>query len=445
MKILKQIRLQIHRTVLLIFSLLITSLIISCGEDNEVAESFSAAVSVDPLSESVSEDAGSITIDFTLSRENTSGELVTIPLSVRGNATPGMDFESIDSNLRISAGSSSGELTIIIIDDQTEESDERIIIEIDTDLLPENLTVSGGNSVTITISDNDGQIADCPNDNSIDQDNHQCDETPHVSNMYSETINGNTRTITTNGIPTHDFRNQIPNIVSQLSSETQVYTITIDPEIAGQTTSITRNGNPDWKFGVALNGVPIDPAPAQPFIFENPNTGEFNFDWVFEPNWNMDAVGLDCAIAHVQPTGIYHYHGNMAIYADQLFNGIGTGNSVPAAPVQIGWAADGFPILYKYGPDANGDISELQSSYRIKSGNRPGDGISEPCGEYNGKYTNDFEFLSGMGDLDECNGIARSVTLGNETFDYFYVITDDFPVISRCISGTPSGSFKLGG
>ena len=106
--------------------------------------------------------------------------------------------------------------------------------------------------------------------------------------------------------------------------------------------------------------------------------------------------------------------------------------------------ADGFPIVYKYGPDANGTFKKLTSSYVLKTGERPGDGIEEPCGEYNGKYTNDYEYSQGTGDLDECNGIAQSITIGNETFNYFYVVTDEFPVISRCISGTPGQDFRKG-
>ncbi|MEQ9229822.1 MAG: YHYH protein, partial [Cyclobacteriaceae bacterium] len=218
------------------------------------------------------------------------------------------------------------------------------------------------------------------------------------------------------------------------------------PTTAGSSTSILNPTTlqPKYKFGVALNGVPIDPAPAQPFIFED-GDGEFVWEWVFEPNNNMEAVGLDCAVAHVQPDGAYHYHGDMAPLAEQYQSGVSTGTA-PTSAVQIGWAADGFPIVYRYGPTANGSgVELLESGYQLKSGNRPGDGVNEPCGEYNGKYTNDYEWVSGVGDLDECNGISRNITIGEQTFNYFYVITEDFPIISRCFSGTPNASFQIGG
>ena len=172
----------------------------------------------------------------------------------------------------------------------------------------------------------------------------------------------------------------------------------------------------------------------------------------FEPNNNRTAVGLDCNTAHLQPTdnnskGLIHYHGDMVVYANSLLAGLGDGTTEPTASVQIGWASDGFPIVYKYGPNAAGtDVELLESSYQLKTGERPGDGMTEPCGDYNGKYTNDYEFVSGSGDLDECNGIERSITLNtpagvSETFSYFYVITDEFPVIGRCLSGTPDEDF----
>jgi hypothetical protein len=134
--------------------------------------------------------------------------------------------------------------------------------------------------------------------------------------------------------------------------------------------------------------------------------------------------------------------------ADILLDGLGSGSNVPAEPVLLGWAADGFPIVYKYGPDNNGGLVQLSSSYQLKIGERPGDGITEPCGPYNGRYTNDYEYVETAGDLDECNGISQSITVttsqGAETFDYFYVITTEFPVIPRCFSGTPNSTFRLG-
>jgi hypothetical protein len=47
--------------------------------------------------------------------------------------------------------------------------------------------------------------------------------------------------------------------------------------------------------------------------------------------------GTDTSNAHVQPNGMYHYHG----IPEGLVTKLGNGNK---AMTLIGWAADGFPI-----------------------------------------------------------------------------------------------------
>jgi len=320
------------------------------------------------------------------------------------------------------------------------------------------ITEVGEGSTTITVTANDGNggtaedqflveigTSQCANDNSIDTESRvTCNLSQTVATQFSTSIANGKRTITTNQSPNHDYSENNPT-ANGISTETQTYNVDATPSLAGQKTSILSNENrPFIAFGVALNGVPYDPGPAEPFIFENTKTGEYNWDWVFEPNYNLGTVALDCATAHVQPDGTYHYHGDPIAYAETFLEGITDGSATPSEPVQVGWAADGFPILYLYGPDASNAFGKLESSYRIRSGNRSGDGESEPCGEYNGKYTKDFEYVAGLGDLDECNGMNQSVTVGNETFNYFYVITDSFPFIPRCFSGTPDNSFRKG-
>ncbi|MCR9251164.1 MAG: YHYH protein [bacterium] len=410
------------------------------GDDNNSTE---YEITIEGMSTSNESDMGA-GFRIVIAPSNSTGSDITVSYELSGTATAGMDYQNPSGTATLSNGASEVEVAIPFIDDSSDEGDETIIITLVSTGLPTDVMLGSSNILTITISDDDSGSGTCANDNSINQDNHECDLSPTVANTYSESVSGDTRTVQSNGIPEHDYRIQIPDQVNELNSMNRTWEMDATPNLGSSTTDITNDGQPVWRFGVAKNGVPIDPAPAQPFIFENTMTGEYNFDWVFEPNWNMEAVGLDCAVAHVQPDGTYHYHGDMAIFADQLLSGLGSGTTTPSEPVQIGWAADGFPILYKYGPGSNGTITELMPSYQLKSGERPGDGVSEPCGEYTGKYTNDFEYVSGLGDLDECNGIERSITIGGDTFSYFYVITSDFPIISRCISGPPNQSFRLG-
>jgi hypothetical protein len=109
----------------------------------------------------------------------------------------------------------------------------------------------------------------------------------------------------------------------------------------------------------------------------------------------------------------------------------------------LGYAADGFPI---YGPECPADPTDLdsptrrlRSSYRLRSGKRK-DG---PKGRFDGMFVEDFEYVPGHGDLDECNGrIGPSPQFPDGT--YYYVLTDEFPFIPRLWRGKPDPSFRHG-
>lgn len=297
---------------------------------------------------------------------------------------------------------------------------------------------------TILSSASETEI-DCITSNKISTIGVECPYPAPNYGMYEETIVDDIRNINTNTIPNHiygDFRERFGPV-------TRTFSLMYSPTIAQNVTSIlSPNNRPQYFFGIALNSVLFAPAPATPFIFENQNTGEYNWDWVFEATLNKgpenNQVKLDCANAHSGDQG-YHYHGNMFAFAEVLQTGLSTGVA-PQEPIQVGWAADGFPVIYLYGPDTNGNLVKLTSSYQLRSGNRPGDGITAPCGPYNGKYYNDFEYITNLGDLDACNGIQRNISLntpsGIQEFPYFYMITETFPQIGRCFVGTPDASFR---
>ncbi len=302
------------------------------------------------------------------------------------------------------------------------------------------------NGSEVEIDDCDTSSTDCPEVDILSDENIGCCDSPDEPSVYYEYEENNLRHIYSNGFPNHDYCYNPANPPSQ---SYHYFRIDKEPQLTNETTSIVReNGRPARHFGVALNGVFLSPAPGPPFIYTNKNTGEFNWDWVFEPTNNQgdgaEQVQLDCATAHTNASG-YHYHGEMFQYLETDNPGITTATSF-SETYQIGWASDGFPIVYKFGPDANGQIRELLPSYRLKSGERPGDGIVAPCGPYTGKYSVDYEYLEGLGDLDECNGIESQITLetalGLETFNYFYVVTSSFPQIGRCLKGNTSQDFE---
>ena len=99
----------------------------------------------------------------------------------------------------------------------------------------------------------------------------------------------------------------------------------------------------------------------------------------------------------------------------------------------IGFAADGYPIFGSFFDDGAG-IREAQSSYQLRSGGRPS-GPGDPGGMYDGTYRDDYEFVSGSGDLDACNGMVRNGVYG-------YYVTQRFPYVLGCFTGTPDSSFN---
>lgn len=228
---------------------------------------------------------------------------------------------------------------------------------------------------------------------------------------------GGYRYIYANGIPDH-ATGTFPNSgnPNTISPQRHIFRMTLTPQLTGRATPARPT------FGVALNGVPFEPGTAE--YWHNDRTSGWNYD-ALSGRINL---GLDANNAHVQPTGSYHYHGlPTALVSAQTMT-------------LVGYAADGFPIYGHYGyadaNDASSGLVAMYSSYRLKSGQRP----SGPLGRYDGTFVQDFEYVAGLGDLDECNG-RFGVTPDYPAGIYHYYITEQFPFVSRCVQGTPDESF----
>lgn len=229
------------------------------------------------------------------------------------------------------------------------------------------------------------------------------------------------RVFRANGLPDHT-PGQFPNRGNPNSISAQSYTFRV--MLNPKTNAAPREGRGAW-FGVALNGVPFEPG-----------TGEF---WNGQREWNYEAksgfinLGLDQNNAHVQPTGAYHYHG-LPIGLMQKIGGDGK------KMLLVGYAADGFPIYTSYGhsiaTNAASVLKTMRSSWQIKRGERSGG----PGGKPDGKFTADYEYVAGSGDLDECNG-RFGVTPEYPQGIYHYYITEQFPQLARQWRGTPDASF----
>ncbi len=286
----------------------------------------------------------------------------------------------------------------------------------------------------------------CTSDQSLDDSRGVCTETLSWQNAFSESQQGNFRVINVNSIPVHKVGkfgqgtgSLNPNAISEQSES---YSISINPSEASQFTPLLLTTGstvgPQYSFGILLNGVELDPVAAEPFPHTSRTDPNVNWEWNLEAlNVNL---GLDCNNAHVQPNGKYHYHGKPTRFLTRL----GISDSKMNL---IGYAADGFPIYYKYAfdnaTDSTSAVETMKSSYQLKQGNRSGDGLTAPCGAFDGIYSNDYEFVDGLGDLDEANG-RSGVTPEFPNGTYYYVLTDEFPSIPRMFRGSPSIDFKIG-
>ena len=271
------------------------------------------------------------------------------------------------------------------------------------------------------------------------------DESVKALSKYSWSSDDFSRILNGNSIPNHEvgtFPNpDNPNAIREQSVSKR---FTLCP------TLISESGlevvGPAIAIAYALNSVNFDPATAG----RCNDAGECSLAQG-QGNWNIEALGHDTFNfgedmnhAHVQPTGEYHYHGMPELLI--AFLGDRQGMTL------VGWAADGFPVYARYGfSDANNASSStksLQPSYRLKAepdANRPNllttliGGPGQETSNPNipipmGAFTQDYEYVEGLGDLDQCNG-RFGVTPEFPDGIYYYVVTDDFPFFSRCLKG----------
>ena len=244
---------------------------------------------------------------------------------------------------------------------------------------------------------------------------------------------GDYRVLTSNGIPNHEtgtFPNRHnPN---RISAQKITFTVALKP--------VAREGvgTPVRISGYALNGVKFEPGTAGRCPTEVSNSDQCDLGRGSGP-WEIEALGQksfnfgdDMNHAHVQPTGEYHYHG---VPSALLSAGAKSGKKM----MLIGWASDGFPIYALYGrSDPKSGSSQLRlmkTSYQLKA--KPASGRPSVDLIPMGAFTQDYEFINGSGDLDECNG-RFGIAPGFPGGIYHYYATDHFPYVQRCVKGTPS-------
>lgn len=220
------------------------------------------------------------------------------------------------------------------------------------------------------------------------------------------------RQIKTNALPNHET-GKFPSKGNPNTIRAQKlnYSFPLNPKFSGK---------PKWarEPGIAINGVKFEPETAERFVCE---TGEV---YKIEAFQNLINLGLDFNNAHVQPTGAYHYHG----VPTELIKILDKGQDL----IHIGFAKDGFPIYYS-------KKGKYKPSFQLSTKNRTGDACEYKNPKHgmekelqntrpDGTFVSDWEYIHGLGELDECNGMEVNGS-------YAYFITEEYPYMSRCLKG----------
>ena len=228
----------------------------------------------------------------------------------------------------------------------------------------------------------------------------------YAKNIVSITYNGQEKCINSNGVPSHKIGNfPTKGNPHRFKPQNIKFCFSLNPKKLSKASDRARVS------GVTLTGIPIRPGTAD---WYDPNSRR-GHSKNSSSGWKLEAItpekklfGLDANNAHVDKRGLYHYHGvNRNLFSK--------------GSTKIGYAADGFEIHY---------LSEISSSYKLKSGNRK----TAPFGRHDGTYKQDYIFVKGSGNLDECNGM---ILKGK----YVYFATDKFPFFPRCHWGRISKDF----
>lgn len=226
-------------------------------------------------------------------------------------------------------------------------------------------------------------------------------------NEVSIAVKGNERCITSNGSPTHDI-GEFPNSGNPNSFRKQKVSVGVDAS-PKKTETVNRRANGS---GISITGIIFRPGTAD--WYDASTKRGFSQDqssgWNLEGMGPENTLGMDRENAHVDNRGLYHYHAVSPSLVGDLNGSL------------IGYAADGFEIHYIGG--------QAVSSWKLKSGTRP----TAPYGTYDGTYNEDYEYVAGSGNLDECNGAMSNGA-------YYYFATETYPFFPRCFLGTVSDDF----
>jgi hypothetical protein len=196
-------------------------------------------------------------------------------------------------------------------------------------------------------------------------------------------------------------------------------------------------------IGIWSNGVSIDNAW---------DAMTYNNEGVWKRNALVyEGISFDNCLGHPQQGGEYHHHVNpTCLYNDK--------DSTNHSPI-IGYMFDGYPVYGAYAYtnlDGTGSIKRMVSSFRkrniterttLPNGNAaskagPAVNATYPIGN----FLQDWEYVQGLGDLDEHNGrFCKTPEYPNGIYAYFVTIDANLkPVFPFVIGDTYYGKVQIG-
>lgn len=197
-----------------------------------------------------------------------------------------------------------------------------------------------------------------------------------------------------------------------------VFKIALNP----QENTGTKTETPLGHIGVWTNGVSI-------YNAEDGMSYNNQGIWLRDARY-YEGVSFDNCLGHPAQNGEYHHHVSPTCLYDQS-------DFLHHSPI-IGFAFDNFPIYGAYGyanTDGTGGIKRMESSYQLRNiTNRETlpDGTILNASEFGpavnnqyplGAFLQDYEYVNGLGDLDEYNGrFCITPEYPNGTYAYFVTI-----------------------
>ena len=206
-----------------------------------------------------------------------------------------------------------------------------------------------------------------------------------------------------NGIPNHDFLSTLGCCADEMDYTAYITMNPVNDTTGGHSSTNCPAAAGRWEcapdrgaVAIGVNGVPIYGPEEGP----GGDAVALHFDYF---NEDRQPIELGWCAGHSAGTSGYHYHYDAnCIYWEPETGEDMSDYSLSKIPSDqhspiVGWAFDGYPIYGMYGYGADGQtIRTISSSYVIE---RTQDGGDQG---YNG--IDDWNYVDGVGDLDECNG-----------------------------------------